>query len=383
MRQAPNTTRDPASLVIPDELRPADGRFGCGPSKVRAEALRALGAVGKTWLGTSHRQDPVRSVVGRLREGVGTLLSAPDGYEVVLGNGGASAFWDIATCCLVRRRSQHLVFGEFSAKFAAAIQAAPFLEEPDVRRSEPGTHPEAEADEGVDVYALTHNETSTGVAMLPRRPVGAEGLVVVDATSAAGGLPVDLAETDAYYFSPQKCLAADGGLWLALLSPAALERAEEVAASGRWVPPFLDLRSALAASRRNETLNTPALATIFLATDQVEWILAQGGLAWSAARCAESASRVYEWAERSSYARPFVRRSEDRSAVVATIDLDETVDAPSVSRALRANGIVDTEPYRKLGRNQLRVGLFPAVDPDDVSRLCEAVDWVVERLAPT
>lgn len=380
MRQALNAARDPASLVIPETLRPRDGRFGCGPSKVRSEAIGELAAVGTTWLGTSHRQDPVRAVVGRLREAVATLFGAPEGYEVVLGNGGATAFWDIAAFCLVRRRSQHLVFGEFSGKFASVTQAAPFLDEPDIRRSEPGTHPDPVALDDVDTYALTHNETSTGVAVAPRRPEGAEGLVVVDATSAAGGLLVDVAETDAYYFSPQKCLGSDGGLWIALLSPAALDRAEEIATSGRWVPAFLDLRQARDASRRNETVNTPALATLFLATRQLEWILDRGGLAWSAARSATSASLLYDWAERSSFAQPFVARPEDRSNVVVTIDFDERVDASSVSRVLRANGIVDTEPYRKLGRNQLRIGVFPAVDPEDVSTLCQAIDWVTERL---
>jgi phosphoserine aminotransferase len=366
--------------ILPDRLRPRDGRFGSGPSKVRPEAVAALAAAAPGYLGTSHRQAGVRSVVARVRAGLGELFDLPAGYEVALGNGGATLFWDLATFSLIRRRSQHLVFGEFSAKFAAAAAAAPHLDEPQVIASPYGSHPQARPDPAVDLYALTHNETSTGVAMPVRRPAGAGGLVCVDATSAAGGLPVDPREFDVYYFAPQKALGGDGGLWLALLSPAAIERAEAIAA-GRWMPATLSLASALQQSRADQTLNTPALATLYLDAHQLDWLNGQGGLAWAAKRCEESAGIVYGWAEASGYATPFVADPAMRSHTVATVDLDPAVDAAAVSRALRANGIVDTEPYRKLGRNQLRVGMFPAVDPADLETLTKAIDWLVARLS--
>ncbi|MEO7979366.1 MAG: phosphoserine transaminase [Sporichthyaceae bacterium] len=369
-------------IVIPDSLKPRDGRFGSGPSKVRPEALAALAASGSSYLGTSHRQKTVKSVVGRVRSGLSDLFSLPAGYEVVLGNGGTTAFWDIAVLNLVRERSQHLVFGEFSSKFAAATKAAPFLADPSVVTSDPGTHPLPRAEAGVDAYALTHNETSTGVAMPLRRVDGADdgALVLVDATSGAGGLPVDAAETDAYYFAPQKSFASDGGLWLALMSPAAIERVAQVQATGRWVPAFSDLQIAIDNSRLDQTYNTPALATIFLLAEQVEWFNSQGGLSWATERTAESSDRLYTWADKSEYATPFVTDPSQRSAVVGTIDLSDDVDASAVAKVLRANGIVDTEPYRKLGRNQLRVAMFPAVEPDDVEALTACIDHVVAAL---
>jgi phosphoserine aminotransferase len=365
--------------VLPPELRPGDGRFGSGPSKVRQEAVTALAAAAPTFLGTSHRQAPVRAVVGRIRAGLGELFDLPDGYEVALGNGGSTLFWDLATFSLIGRRSQHLVFGEFSAKFAAAA-TAPHLDEPQVIASPFGSHPEPRPDPAVDLYALTHNETSTGVAMPVRRPPGADGLVCVDATSAAAGLPVDPREFDVYYFAPQKSFAADGGLWLACLSPAAVERAGRVAASGRHIPAMLDLGVALERSRLDQTLNTPALATLFLLAAQIDWLLERGGLAWATKRCDESAGIVYGWAEAIGYATPFVTDPAMRSHTVATVDLDPSVEAAAVSRALRANGIVDTESYRGLDRNQLRIAMFPAIEPGDLERLTRAVDWLVERL---
>ncbi|HEX6919306.1 MAG TPA: phosphoserine transaminase [Actinomycetes bacterium] len=370
-------------IVIPAELKPADGRFGSGPSKVRPEAVAALAATGTSYLGTSHRQKTVKDVVRRVRTGLADLFGLPDGYEVVLGNGGTTAFWDIAVLNLVRERSQHLSFGEFSSKFAAATKAAPFLGEPTVITSDPGTHPEARAEAGVDVYALTHNETSTGVAMPIRRVEGADAdaLVLVDATSAAGGLAVDVAETDVYYFAPQKSFASDGGLWLALMSPAAVERVAEVQATGRWVPAFSDLQIAIDNSRLDQTYNTPALATLFLLAEQLDWFNGQGGLAWTAERTADSASRLYTWAEKSPFATPYVADPAQRSNVVGTIDFDDAVDASAVAKVLRANGIVDTEPYRKLGRNQLRIAMFPAVDPADVEALTACIDHVVSQLA--
>jgi predicted phosphoserine aminotransferase len=369
-------------IDIPTDLLPADGRFGCGPSKVRPEAVEALAAVGGTYLGTSHRQEPVRYMVSRLRNGLAELLALPDGYEVLLGNGGTTVFWDAASFGLVERRSLHASFGEFSSKFATAAASAPFLDDPVVVSSEPGSHPSVPADPDVDVYALTHNETSTGVAMPVRRPAGAgpEQLVLVDATSAAGGLRVDLTQADVYYFAPQKCLASDGGLWVAAASPAAIERIERLGASSRWVPESLSLTTALDNSRKDQTYNTPALATVFLAVQQVEWINENGGLHWAASRCDRSAASIYGWAEGSGYATPFVADETMRSHVVATIDLDDAIDAPTVSRVLRANGIVDTESYRKLGRNQLRLATFPAIDPDDVTALTACIDHVVERL---
>jgi phosphoserine aminotransferase len=369
-----------SALILPAELLPADGRFGCGPSKVRPEALAGLAATGTSMLGTSHRQPGVKSVVRRIRNGLGQLFSLPEGYEVVLGNGGSTAFWDIATFCLIRERSQHLVFGEFSGKFATAAGAAPHLGEPSVIRSEPGTAPEASAEAGVDAYCWPHNETSTGVMTEVRRPTGADdgALVLIDATSGAGGLPVELSAADAYYFAPQKSFASDGGLWLALLSPAALTRAEEL--RDRWTPAFLDLRIAIEQSRLDQTYNTPALATLWLLADQVEWLLDRGGLAWATARTADSADRLYTWAEKSPYASPFVTDRGQRSTVVGTIDFAADVDATALAKALRANGILDTEPYRKLGRNQLRIGMFPAVEPDDVEALTACIDFAVERL---
>lgn len=378
-----NLTTDNLNIVIPADLRPGDGRFGSGPSKVRPEALAGLAATGRSYLGTSHRQPGVRSVVGRIRSGLRELFALPAGHEVVLGNGGTTAFWDIATFGLIRERSQHLSFGEFSAKFAAAAKRAPFLGEPTVIASGPGTHPQPRAEAGVDVYALTHNETSTGVAMPIRRVPGADpdALVLVDATSAAGGLPVEAANFDAYYFAPQKCFASDGGLWIALLSPASLARIKEIAAAGRWVPASYDLSIALENSRKDQTYNTPALATLFLLADQLEWLNDRGGLDWATARTADSASRIYTWAEKTPYTSPFVADPAQRSNVVATIDFADSVDAKAISAALRANGIVDTEPYRKLGRNQLRVAMFPAVEPADVEALTGCVDYVVDRLS--
>lgn len=344
--------------------------------------MQALAAVGASWLGTSHRQAPVKSLVGDLRAGLRQLFSLPDGWEVVLGNGGSTAFWDVATFGVIERRSQHLTFGEFSSKFADAAKAAPHLDDPVVVKSDPGTHPALAATAGVDTYALTHNETSTGVMMDLRRPAGADpgALVVVDATSGAGGLPWNPAEVDVYYFAPQKCFAADGGLWIALCSPAAVERIERVAASGRWVPASLDVKIALDNSRLDQTYNTPALATLFLFEDQVRWMNDHGGLPWTVARCAESSGHLYGWAEATAYATPFVTNPAERSAVVGTIDLDG-VDANTVSAVLRANGVVDTDSYRKLGRNQLRIGMFPAVDPDDVRAVTACIDHVVAALA--
>jgi phosphoserine aminotransferase len=378
--QALAMTSQPPAITLPDRLRPRDGRFGSGPSKVRPQAVADLAAAAPTYLGTSHRQAGVRGMVGRLRAGLAELFDLPRGYEVALGNGGSTVFWDVAACSLIERRSQHLVFGEFSSKFAAAAAAAPHLAQPQVIEAPYGSHPEPRPDAGVDLYALTHNETSTGVAMPVRRPAGAGGLVCVDATSAAGGLPVDPAAFDVYYFAPQKVFGSDGGLWVALLSPDALTRTEAIAASDRWMPPSLSLRLALEASRADQTYNTPALATLFLFVHQVDWLNRQGGLAWATKRCQESAAVVYGWAEASDYATPFVTDPAMRSATVATVDLDQTVDAATVSAVLRANGILDTEPYRKLGRNQLRFGMFPAVEPDDLEILTRAVDHVVGEL---
>ena len=370
------------SISIPAGIRPADGRFGSGPSKVRREQVAALAGPGAGLLGTSHRQAPVRSLVGRIRAGLAELFGLPDGYAVVLGNGGTTAFWDAAAFGLVRAKSQHLSFGEFSAKFAAVTSAAPWLDAPTVIGSDPGTHPLPEAEPGVDAYALTHNETSTGVAMPIRRVPGADpgALVLVDATSAAGGLPASAAEFDAYFFAPQKCFGADGGLWIALLSPAALDRVAEIAAAGRYVPDFLSLPIAIENSAKDQTYNTPALATLILLDSQIDWMLARGGLAWTTARTADSASRLYTWAEKAPYAAPFVADPAQRSPVVGTIDFTGGVDAAVVAATLRANGIVDTEPYRKLGRNQLRIGMFPSVEPADVEALTACVDYVVERL---
>ena len=369
------------TLTIPAGLLPADGRFGSGPSKVRPAALAGLAATGNTYLGTSHRREGVRSVVRRIRTGLTSLFALPAGYEVVLGNGGTTAFWDIATLGLVRERSQHLVFGEFSAKFATVARRAPFLADPSVVESPPGTRPDPEAQPGVDAYCWPHSETSTGVMAPVRRVPSADdgALVLIDGTSAAGGLEVDPVEFDVYYFSPQKCFAGDGGIWLALMGPAALDRAVEVTES-RWVPASCDLTVAIDNSAKNQTYNTPALATLFLLADTIEWLLDRGGLSWAAGRTADSAQRLYTWAEKSAYAAPFVADPDSRSAVVGTIDFADGVDAAALARVLRENGIVDTEPYRKLGRNQLRIAMFPAIEPADVEALTECVDWVVERL---
>jgi phosphoserine aminotransferase len=371
-----------ADIRIPDEIKPADGRFGSGPSKVRPEAVEALARVAAGYLGTSHRQRTVKDQVARLRRGLAELYALPAGYEVVLGNGGTTAFWEVATFGLVRDRAQFASFGEFGAKFAQSVQAAPFLGDPTVLKAEPGSAPELRAEAGVDAYATPHNETSTGVAVPVRRVAGADdgALLLVDATSAAGGLEVDVAQTDVYYFAPQKALGSDGGLWLALMSPAAIGRAQEIKGSGRYIPAFLDLVTAVENSRLEQTYNTPALATIFLAAEQVDWMLANGGLSWAAKRSAESAAALYGWAERSEVATPFVTDPALRSTVIATIDFADAVDAAAVAKVLRANGIVDTEPYRKLGRNQLRVALFPTVDPADVEALTACIDFVVERL---
>lgn len=367
-------------IVIPADLRPSDGRFGSGPSKVRAEAVAALSRAADGYLGTSHRQATVKDTVARLRRGLRDLFKLPDGYEVVLGNGGSTAFWDAMVFGLIERRSEHLVFGEFSSKCAQAASLAPHLAEPRIVESEPGTHPTPEPHDDVDLYALTHNETSTGVAMRVRRPSPA-GLTVVDGTSGAGGLQVDPGSFDVYYFAPQKGFASDGGLWIALCSPAALERIERVAALERYIPPSLNLKVALDNSVKEQTYNTPALATIFLMLNQLEWMLDQGGLEWSTSRCDRSAGILYGWADASTVAVPFVKDPAMRSHVVGTIDLTEQVDAAAIAKVLRANGIVDTEPYRKLGRNQLRIAMYPAVEPSDVEALTRCIDHVVEALA--
>jgi phosphoserine aminotransferase len=366
-------------LQIPANLLPNDGRFGAGPSKVRQEQLDRLVKDAPTYMGTSHRQNTVKSKVAEVRDGLQALFNLPEGYEVLLGNGGSTAFWDAATFHLIEQKSQHLNFGEFSSKFASAAKEAPHLSDPEIIKSEVGTHPEAVANAEVDLYALTHNETSTGVMMPITRPVGASGIVAVDATSAAGGLMVDPTQFDCYYFAPQKSFASDGGIWLALCSPAAVERIEKLAASGRWTPAFLDLKIALDNSRLNQTYNTPALATIHLLASQIDWMNTNGGLSFSAGRSAESAKRLYEWAEKSSYATPFVTNPAERSNVIGTIDFDESIDANMIAKTLRANGVVDTDPYRKLGRNQLRIAMFPAIDPDDVTKLTACIDYIIEN----
>lgn len=389
-REGCPSPHDPASLslarvteiVLPHDIKPADGRFGSGPSKVRPEAVAALSSEQATYLGTSHRQTAVKSLVRRVRTGLRELFALPDGYEVVLGNGGTTAFWDIAAFGLVREKAQHLSFGEFSTKFAAVTSGVPWLAEPDIIESPAGTHPQPQPRAGVDAYALTHNETSTGVAMPVRRVDGADdgALVLVDATSGAGGLPVEASEFDVYYFAPQKSFASDGGLWIALMSPAALQRAEEIAASERYIPAFYDLATAITNAGKDQTYNTPSVATLYLLADQIEWMLDGGGLQWTTARTADSASRLYGWAEKSDVATPFVDDPAQRSHVVGTIDFADSVDAATIAATLRENGIVDTEPYRKLGRNQLRVGMFPAIEPDDVEALTGCIDHIVERL---
>jgi phosphoserine aminotransferase len=370
------------SITIPADLLPADGRFGCGPSKVRPEALQALVTDGAAVMGTSNRQAPVKNLVRQVREGLRTLFDLPDGYEVVLGNGGTTAFWDAAIFGLIRDRSAFGTYGEFSAKFASGAAEAPFLADPVIVKGEPGTLALPRGEAGIDAYGWAHNETSTGVMAPVVRPSGIDddALVLIDATSGAGGLPVDVEQADVYYFAPQKCFAADGGLWVALMSPAALERVAQIKASGRWIPGFLDLSIAVDNSTKDQTYNTPAVATLFLLADQVQWLLSLGGLSGAVERSRTSAERLYGWAGKSEVATPFVADPDQRSYVVGTIDFADSVDAAQIAKTLRAHGVVDVEPYRKLGRNQLRVGMFPAVDPDDVSALTACVDYVVERL---
>lgn len=379
--EGPGVTELDPSLRLPTTLLPGDGRFGSGPSKVRPDQVDYLASLNPLVLGTSHRQAPVRALVGAVRSGLRRLLAAPQGYEVVLGNGGASTFWDAAAFGLIERRSQHLMFGEFSAKFAAVTAAAPFLDRPSVVEAPAGSLAAPTLQVGIDAYAWPHNETSTGVMAPVRRVPGADGaLMLIDATSAAGGLPIDLSQSDAYYFAPQKSLASDGGLWLAVFSPAAIERVEQIAASGRWVPASLSLHAALESSRKDQTLNTPAIATLAMMRAQLEWIEARGGLDWAVRRTADSAQRLYAWARTAPYATPFVTDPALRSQVVGTIDFAEEVDASALAKALRANGIVDVEPYRKLGRNQLRIGMYPAVEPEDISALTACIDYLVPRL---
>ncbi len=370
-------------LTIPADLKPADGRFGAGPSKIQTSHLDALAATGSTLMGTSHRQAPVRRVVGRVRDGLSTFFSMPADYEVVLGNGGATAFWDVATYGLIREKSQHLSFGEFSAKFASAAKAAPWLAAPSVIASDPGSRPVASAEEGVDAYAWAHNETSTAVMAPVVRPAGTtaeQALVLVDATSGAGGLPVDLNEVDTYYFAPQKCFASDGGLWIAIMSPAAIERVGQIKESGRHVPAFFDLDTAITQSRLNQTYNTPSVATLFLMAEQLDWMNGEGGLDGMVERTTTSSDALYGWAEKTAYTTPYVADPDHRSLVIGTIDFDDAISADAVAATLRANGIVDTEPYRKLGRNQLRIAMYPAIDPSDVEALTTCIDWVVDHL---
>ncbi len=375
------TTAQNSALQIPAELKPADGRFGAGPSKIQTSHLDALAATGGGLMGTSHRQAPVRNVVGRVREGLAALYDLPEGYQVVLGNGGATAFWDIATFGLIEKKSQHLSFGEFSSKFAKAAEQAPWLDTPTVHKSDPGSLPDPVAEAGVDVYGWAHNETSTAVMAPVVRPAGADegALVLVDATSGAGGLPVDLTQVDTYYFAPQKCFASDGGLWIALMSPAALERAARIGASGRHIPAFFDLPTAIDNSAKNQTYNTPAVATLFLMAEQLDWMNSLGGLKGMVERTTESSNALYGWAERTSYTTPYVADPSHRSLVIGTIDFADAIDAAEIAKVLRANGIVDTEPYRKLGRNQLRIAMYPAIDPADVEALTQCIDWVVEN----
>ena len=371
-----------SEIQIPADLLPADGRFGAGPSKIQTSHLDALAATGSSLMGTSHRQAPVKNTVGRVREGLTEFFSLPEGYEIVLGNGGATAFWDIATFGLIREKSQHLTFGEFSSKFAKAAKAAPWLADPSVIEAPTGSRPDAVAEDGIDAYAWAHNETSTAVMAPVVRPAGAadDALVLVDATSGAGGLPVDLNEVDAYYFAPQKSFASDGGLWIAAMSPRALERAAEIAASGRHIPAFFDLPTAIDNSAKNQTYNTPSVATLFLMAEQLDWMNSQGGLAGMVERTTASSNALYGWAEKTSYTTPYVENPEHRSLVIGTIDFDENIDAAAIAKVLRANGIVDTEPYRKLGRNQLRIAMYPAIDPSDIEQLTRCIDHVVAAL---
>lgn len=369
------------SLEIPADLKPRDGRFGCGPSKVRPEQLQALSTTAASLFGTSHRQAPVKNLVGRVRSGLSELFSLPEGYEVILGNGGATAFWDAAAFGLIDKRSLHLTYGEFSSKFASCVAKNPFVGDPIIIKADAGSAPDPQSDPSVDVIGWAHNETSTGVAVPVCRPADSgDALVLIDATSGAGGLPVDINDVDAYYFAPQKNFASDGGLWLAIMSPAALARVEAIAASGRWVPDFLSLPIAIENSLKNQTYNTPAIATLVLLAEQLDWLLGNGGLDWAVKRTADSSQRLYSWAEEKSYTTPFVADPALRSQVVGTIDFVDDVDAAAVAKTLRANGIVDTEPYRKLGRNQLRIALFPAIDPSDVEALTACIDHVVDRL---
>ena len=371
-----------SDIVIPADFLPTDGRFGAGPSKVRDEQIAALSKVSRSVLGTSHRQKPVKNEVARFRSGLAKLFNLPEGYEIVIGNGGSTAFWEIAVFGLIRDRAQFLSFGEFGSKFAASAKAAPFLGEPTVLKGETGDAPAFVAEAGIDAYCSPHNETSTGVAIAPVRPAGADedALVIIDATSGAGGLAVDLSQVDVYYFSPQKCFGSDGGLFVALMSPRAIARAEEIKASGRYIPAFLDLMTAIENSRLEQTYNTPALATIIMAAEQVDWFNANGGLSWCVARSSESSSAIYDWAEASEIATPYVTDPAKRSKVVATIDFVDEIDATLIAKALRSNGIVDVEPYRKLGRNQLRISVFPAVEPSDVRQLLKSIDYVVSQL---
>ncbi|MDN5789539.1 MAG: phosphoserine transaminase [Micrococcales bacterium] len=371
-----------APIAIPTDLLPADGRFGSGPSKVRPEQVAALSSIARTILGTSHRQAPVKNLVALIREGLATLFSLPEDYEIVLGNGGSTAFWDIAAFGLVRERAQHLAFGEFSSKFAKVTSAAPFLGDSTIITADPGTLAAPRAEAGIDAYAWPHNETSTGVMAPIHRVANADddALVLIDATSGAGGLPVDITQADVYYFAPQKCFASDGGLWLAAFSPAALTRVDEIAASGRWVPDFFSLPTAIDNSRKDQTYNTPAVATLALLANQLEWLNGNGGLDWATSRTADSSSRLYTWAAETDYTTPYVADPAARSQVVGTIDLDESIDAAAVTATLRGNGIVDVEPYRKLGRNQVRVAMFPAIEPEDVTRLTQCIDYVIAAL---
>lgn len=369
-------------IVIPESMLPGDGRFGCGPSKIRPEAVWALAEAGTTYLGTSHRQPTVKTMVHRLRVGISELFALPDDWEVIAGNGGSTTFWDAATFGLIDHRSQHLVFGEFSSKFATAARLAPHLADPSIVEADFGSAPTPLAEADVDVYALTHNETSTGVALPLQRPTAdaSGGLVAVDATSAAGGIFWDTSQVDVYYFSLQKCFASDGGLWVAACSPAAIERIDAITGGDRWIPASLDLGIALENSRKDQTYNTPSIATLFLAVNQIEWMLTNGGMTFSTGRCNRSAEILYDWAEATDWASPYVKDPDLRSTVVGTIDLDDAIDAKMVSKVLRANEIVDTEAYRKLGRNQFRIGMFPAVEPDDVEALTRCIEFVVERI---
>ena len=367
--------------VLPEEFQPGDGRFGCGPSKVRPAQIQAIVDGGTSIMGTSHRQPAVKNVVGEVRDGLAELFQLPDGYEIVLSLGGATAFWDAATFGLIEKKSAHLTYGEFSSKFAKASKMAPWLDAPQIIEAEPGSAPEVVAgEEGVDLIGWAHNETSTGTMVPVTRPAGSEGqLVAIDATSGAGGLPVDMSQADVYYFSPQKCFASDGGIWLAAMSPAAIDRIEKINSSDRFIPAFLNLQTAVDNSRKNQTYNTPAVGTLLMLADQVKWMNANGGLDGMVARTTESSSHLYNWAENRAEATPFVTDAAKRSLVVGTIDFEDNIDAAQIAKVLRANGILDIEPYRKLGRNQLRIGMFPAIDPEDIRRLTGAIDWVLDN----